>query len=129
MGYTNGNGEVKMSAMQMTIFGIVFLIIAILAQEFLTKISEPILNWSDCSKENDMSIIVRGTTIPYLISIVFLLPDFYTRGADPCLLWPTPQSARTLSANAFYSIPKSSSTLVFCEREDTPCDGAGGDDL
>ena len=38
MGYTNGNGEVKMSAMQMTIFGIVFLIIAILAQEFLTKI-------------------------------------------------------------------------------------------
>ena len=73
MGYTNGNGEVKMSAMQMTMFGIVFLLIAICAQEFLAKISEPILNWSDCTKENDMNIIVRGTTIPYLLSIVFLL--------------------------------------------------------
>ena len=73
MGYSNGNGEMKMSAMQMTIFGIVFLLIAICAQEFLTKISQPILNWSDCSKENDMSIIVRGTTIPYAISVIFLL--------------------------------------------------------
>ncbi len=72
MAATGSNGETKMSAREMTIFGIVFLILGICAQEFLDKISMPIFEMSDC-KTKEVSMVVRGTTVPYAISIVFLL--------------------------------------------------------
>ena len=68
----NQNGEMKMTAREMTLYGIIFLILSVLAQEFLTKISEPILNWSDC-KTSESKLLIRGTTVLYIVSIVFLL--------------------------------------------------------
>ena len=65
--------ETRMSAREMTIFGIVFLILAILAQEYLLKISEPIIELVGCRDEDATQITIRGTTIPYAISVLFLL--------------------------------------------------------